>query len=457
MALDYQEILEYNVAAPRYTSYPPANLFVEEAEPARVIQALQASNHSETTNLSFYFHIPFCPKRCLFCGCQTEIGVGGREKQRYFRSLFSEMERVLPLLDSGRKVTQVHFGGGTPNAVPFKYLREILDRLRERFVFEDYAEIAIECDPALLSKGKVAELGEMGFNRISLGVQDLEEKVLQTVDRDPSRIPLKELVEYCREVGMKSVNLDLIYGLPYQNRESFQQTVQKVIDIHPDRVATFAYAHIPWVKGQQNQLPVDQMPNGLQRLVILEDTVDLFVAAGYEWIGMDHFALPNDNLAIAKKEGSLKRNFQGYCTQQHTGQVIAFGASAIGQLDGAFYQNVRTAKEYSDAMESKELPVYRFYPLNIAEKYIGDVIAQVLCNGRIDWDLADQYEIAHDERLENRFAENIAKLESKGLVYTEGNSLRLTAKGLWVVRYVAMHLDPLFEKPMGSNPYSKAV
>jgi oxygen-independent coproporphyrinogen-3 oxidase len=456
MSLNHQEILDYNVAAPRYTSYPPANLFKECDSPSTFEEFIVESNQSGTEALSFYIHIPFCPHRCLFCGCQTEIGVGATEKERYFKNLFIEMDTVLPLIDKNRKITQIHFGGGTPNSVPFKYLNGVLDRLRSRFELAEGAELAIECDPFLLSKKKVEELGKMGFNRISIGIQDLNKEVLDTVERKDTRIPLGELVELCRENGMKSVNLDLIYGLPKQDLISFNSTVKKVLEIGPDRVATFAYAHVPWFKGQQNKLKVEEMASAIERLKIHEDTVNLFTDAGYEWIGMDHFALPSDSLSKAAKAGSLKRNFQGYCTKEHTGQVIAFGASSIGQLDNGYYQNIKTAVEYSEAIEKQKWAPLKLYKLSTEEKYIAQVIENIMCNGELKW--ADLIELEDStEQIEERCNDELAQLEQEGLIESRDWGFMLTSKGRWVSRYVVMKLDPLFQSGKNNKMYSQSV
>ncbi len=459
MALSAKEILAYNVSAPRYTSYPPANYFKASNEFLRVEELIQASNDSETDNVSFYFHIPFCPIQCLYCGCQMEIGVKKDAKERYFDNLFEEMDRTLPLINKNRPVSQIHFGGGTPNAVPYHYLKQILDKIRERFELSESTEIAIECDPSLLIKKRVTELCEMGFNRISLGIQDIHQKVLDSVERKNTIVPLEELVPFCREQGMKSVNLDLIYGLPYQSRESFRETINKILQIAPDRLATFAYAHVPWVKEQQNKMPVDELPDAEERVEIHCQTVEMMTQAGYEWVGMDHFALPSDSLGRALNEGTLKRNFQGYCTKEHTGQVYGFGASSISQLDSCFYQNAKESLDYSNKMESKEGVIVKLYELSKEEKYISKIIEELMCNGVVDFSQSWTHSGLDVRKLavESRFSTQLEMLKKEDLIDLQENVLKLTEKGKWVPRYVAMHLDPLLQEKTETKKFSQSL
>ncbi|HOX52900.1 MAG TPA: oxygen-independent coproporphyrinogen III oxidase, partial [Fibrobacteria bacterium] len=330
---------KYDVPGPRYTSYPPAPHFRTGWNQDELEALLIRSNGTRDRNLSFYVHIPFCPKQCLFCGCTTEIGKPGSAVLDYFQVLDRELDRILPLLDVSRPVSQIHFGGGTPNAAPVKLLDQTIRRLLAGRKLSPHAEIAIECDPSLLTLQKLADLREAGFNRISFGLQDFDLDVLSRVNRPFPRIPPAELIAQSHRLGFTGVNLDLIYGLPGQTRETFRKTVEQTLMASPDRVATFSYAHVPWAKDHQKSLESKGLPDAETKIGIAVDTFAGFVDGGYHPIGMDHYAKPDDDLSLAQANGELHRNFQGYCSRRTTGQVVGFGASAITQLHEGYIQN----------------------------------------------------------------------------------------------------------------------
>ena len=282
--------------------------------------------------------------------------------------------------------------------------------------------------------------------------------MLDSVERREPIVPLEELVPFCREQGMTSVNLDLIYGLPYQNQKSFHQTIEKILQVGPDRLATFAYAHVPWVKGQQEKMPLNELPDAEERVSIHIQTVELMQQAGYDWVGMDHFSLPTDSLSKALNSGTLRRNFQGYCTAEHTGQVYAFGASSISQIDFGFYQNAKLSSEYSEQMESQGNALYKVYQLNDQEKYISSVIEDLMCNGKVEWiDQATRFTITEQDRIDVSIGQNLQLLEEEGLLNTRDGLSQLTEKGKWVPRYVAMHLDPLLQREGEKKKFSQTL
>ncbi|HAO99771.1 MAG TPA: coproporphyrinogen III oxidase, partial [Fibrobacteres bacterium] len=287
-----QLLLKYDGAVPRYTSYPPANFFTEDPAVADCEELLRTSNHVGPRNISLYIHIPFCARRCLFCGCHTETGRPGVFIRQYLEMLQKEFRLLLSYLDRSRPVTQIHFGGGTPNFVPFANLEELMKCITGELHLDPSAEIAMECDPSLISLPRLEELRRVGFNRLSFGIQDVNPQVLGAVDRRPSRIAAEELVHICRSLGFTGINLDLIYGLPFQTRESFQKTVDAIIEADPDRVSLFPYAHVPWVKGHQAALQKFPMPDSMDRLRIGAESREAFLRAGYDAIGMDHFSKP---------------------------------------------------------------------------------------------------------------------------------------------------------------------
>lgn len=458
VVLDGDLLRKHDVPGPRYTSYPPAPHFHANFAQEQVAEAIARTNDAGMPELSFYVHIPFCPHRCLFCGCTTEIGAPGSLVLQYFAALEKEMERTLPLLDASRPVTQVHFGGGTPNGVPFKFLREILDRLRGRFVLAPHAEIAIECDPNLLTFPKLAELRGMGFNRISFGLQDFNREVLDAVERGFPRIPPHELIAEARRLGFTGINLDLIYGLPLQTPDSFRQTLEQTIAARPDRIATFSYAHVPWVKGHQKVLEPKGLPSPEAKVEMALSILSMLQEAGYVAIGMDHYALPDDELALALSQGKLHRNFQGYCSRRTTGQVVAFGASGISQLEESYLQNVKESRDWIAAVEKGEWAVEKAYFLTAQERLRRSVINRIMCDGRLDLDALENEIGQNLSEVEPAIVagwESLADLEADGLCLREGRVLTLTPLGRLLVRVVAMRFDPMLAD--GPGRYSRTV
>ena len=323
MDINAEFLHKYNVSGPRYTSYPPANFFNQGFSTSDYLSELSASNQQKPENISLYIHIPFCPRRCHFCGCSTVIAQRKIVVERYIKALITEMELVASLLDSSRRVTQIHWGGGTPNSISMNYIREIMDRIRDHFTLDKNAEIAMECSPAYLDYKHIDQLAEMGLNRISLGIQDFREDVLTVVNREAPRHPVKDIVDYLRNKGFRGINLDFIYGLPLQTLESFHSTIEQAIAIRPDRIVTFSYAHVPWVKAAQKQLEVIGLPGANDKMNMFLQATAQLTEAGYCPIGIDHFTLPDDDLTKAFKNKKLHRNFQGYCTLETTGQVYA--------------------------------------------------------------------------------------------------------------------------------------
>jgi len=434
-----QTLLRYNASAPRYTSYPPANLFATANGDSGLRSLWEASNALQPRNLSFYFHIPFCPKRCHFCGCNSEVTGSSDAVSAYFQALGLEMDARLPWLDASRPLTQIHFGGGTPNAVPTRYLNGCIRKLRDRFAFAENAELAIECNPAHLSRGRLEELADAGLNRISIGIQDFDSQVLASIGRDPSAYPVETLIADCRSLGFGGINLDLVYGLPGQTRDSFLDSVERTILAGPDRVALFSYAHVPWVKDNQRGLDERTLPSPQAKVEMFLAARERFVAAGFIWVGMDHFVRPSDSLGRAAQEGRLHRNFQGYCERATTGQVYGFGCSAISQMDNAYIQNIHASSEYTRRVIAGESVAVRCHVLGAEEKILRNAIAQLMCNG----DLQCTPEL---HKASQGGWERLMALADEGLVEPDGkNGVRATPMGLLVVRYLAMQLDPLMQ------------
>lgn len=458
MSVTSEFLLKYNISGPRYTSYPPANFFNEGFTSADYINELRASNQQQPANISLYIHIPFCPQRCHFCGCSTVIAQRKKVVERYIEALKKEIGLVAGLLDSSRRVTQIHWGGGTPNSISMNYIREVMEWIRQHFTLGENAEIAMECSPAYLDFPHIDQLADMGFNRISLGIQDFREDVLKVVNREAPRHPVKEVVAYLRSKGFRGINLDFIYGLPMQTLESFRKTIEQAIEIRPDRIVTFSYAHVPWVKAAQKQLEVIGLPNAEDKMNLFLQATEQLKEAGYTTIGIDHFTLPEDDLTRAFNTKQLHRNFQGYCTLETTGQVYAFGSSSISQLWGAYAQNVKDITKYMELIESTGTAIERGYTLSKNEQLVRSVINSIMCNGLLQMDeLAEEFGISTDE-LKELLSFDPSKFEDlivDGLMYMDIKQIRLTEKGFLCARNIAMLLDPALKS--GEGVYSKTV
>jgi oxygen-independent coproporphyrinogen-3 oxidase len=361
--MDFQLLKKYNKPGPRYTSYPPATFFHTEYNNDIYIQNIKNSNFEKPENISLYIHLPFCPRLCHFCGCNTIIMQKQDVVSDYINALIKEITTVARELDKKRTVTQIHWGGGTPNSIPLKYIDQVMSEIVKMFSVDKKAEIAMECSPAYLEFEDIAKLKEIGFNRLSLGVQDFNEDVLKLVNRKPSKHPIEDLVSNMKELGFDGVNIDLIYGLPKQTTESFKKSIEKAIKISPDRIVTFSYAHVPWVKSAQKQLEKIGLPTPEEKLEMFGIAYDLLTQNGYISIGMDHYAKPEDELSSALMSKMLHRNFQGYCTKTTTGQVYGFGSSSISQMHGAYSQNLKDIKKYITSVEKTGLAVERGYEL----------------------------------------------------------------------------------------------
>lgn len=451
------DLLEkYNVSVPRYTSYPPANYF-HAVEESAYIEAVKESNRVGRRNLSFYLHIPFCRRLCHYCGCNSYIMPDQGTVDQYVKALHLEIERIASLLDRNRPVSQIHYGGGTPTSLPIPILHELNDHILSLFPCIEGKEISIECHPGYLTHADWEALTKGHFNRFSIGIQDFDEKVLSCVGRQPAALPLQEIMEILRGAGA-SINMDFLYGLPYQTPESFMESIEKAIALRPDRLVTFGYGHVPWVFKRQLILEKHGLPSGEVKKRMYEQAAERLREAGYKSIGLDHFVLPSDELHVAYEEGLLHRNFQGYCTLRTTGQVYALGVTGISQLDGSYAQNTKDISEYIHAVEAGELPIRKGYFLTAEERIVREVIERLMCNYRISWEeLSEtlaipvpeiQKAIRYDESvLDEMAADGILRRENEGIVMTEA--------GHPFVRNVAASFDPLMQAT--TKQFSKPI
>lgn len=448
---------KYNVPVPRYTSYPPANMFTKDFIEKDYISLVSGSNRNGSGNIAFYIHIPFCKTICHYCGCNSCPLGSGLQVEPYMEALMKEIEIVSRLLDRKRKVTQLHYGGGTPNSIDIKYIKMINRFLFSEFDFSDDAEIAIECNPAHLDYEYLGGLTENGFNRFSLGIQDFNEEVLKISNRKPSAISVDLLLDFLRKKGA-GVNFDFIYGLPGQTTESFSDTIRKAIKIRPDRLVTFSYAHVPWLKKHQVVLEKSGLPSPEEKMNIFLEAYHHLTEGGYNHVGLDHFVLDNDDLYKALKTSQLHRNFQGYCTRRTTGQVYAFGVTGISQLDSGYSQNVKDVNDYISIIKNGRLPVERGYITNDEDRLIREVINEIMCNRRLSFREVAEKNITGEAELKGLlgFNEKTAQeLSDDGLISLINGDIEVTGMGSLFIRNIAAVFD-IRHKP-GSQTYSRTV
>ena len=431
-------IARYGGNLPRYTSYPTAVSFSDAIGPQEVADWLKALPPEQSVSL--YFHVPFCDELCRFCACNTAVMRQEEARAAYGDILLEEMHRIVALVGQGRVVRHLHFGGGTPTTLPETALRNVMSAVREQFRLADDAEIAMEMDPRHVPEGMLPLLAELGFNRISFGVQDLDRIVQETCGRVQSYEQTLACVEQARAAGVNGVNIDLIYGLPYQTVESVQDTARRVAGMRPDRLAVFGYAHVPWKQKRQQLIPQDSLPSSEERLQQADRIDRVLVEEGYKPIGLDHYAHPEDAMAHAYEAGTLHRNFQGY-TIDSSPVLLGMGASAISMTPDGFYQNIPSTAAYIRALKEHDgLPVARGVFRTEEDRWRGKVIETIMCRSGVD---LTPY-IPAGQGLEQAFAEELAELrsfEEDGLIRWEGNRVSLTEKGEPFLRHLAAVFD----------------
>ncbi len=458
MKINTEFLDKYNKVGPRYTSYPPATSFHNKFTNEEFIPAVIKSNSEYPENISIYIHIPFCPQLCYFCGCNTTKFESAAKIRRYIDCVLKEIDTVAQHIDKSRKVTQIHWGGGTPNSINYDFIEEIMLKIKSHFIINADAEIAIECSPAYLDMEHIDRLAKIGFNRMSLGIQDFSAEVLNAINRKPSKHPIAEVAQRIRENNFVGFNFDLVYGLPLQTLESFKVNIQRAIELSPDRIVTFSYAHVPWVNALQEKMTMHKMPSPEEKINMLIMAYEMLTQNGYIAIGMDHFAKPTDQLAIAKENKTLHRNFQGYCTRETTGQVYAFGTSSITQLWGAYAQNLKNLHQYMDAIELNGLAIDRGYSMSVEETVIREVINELMCNGYLDFDAMAIRLKTTAENIKQITTYEPSKLEqfiADGLVEINNNIIKVSADGMMVVRNIAMTFDP--NLTVQTSQFSKTV
>jgi oxygen-independent coproporphyrinogen III oxidase len=455
--IDFDVLKRFNSQGPRYTSYPTAPMFSPTFTADDLKQEIVETNQDSERPLSLYLHFPFCAKLCYFCGCTMRVTHDRKLISQYNSYIKREIDLIAPLVSKKRKVVQMHWGGGTPSYLLPEEILEVGNYIKERFDFADDIEASVEIDPRNMVREHIEAFAEAGFNRTSFGVQDFNLRVQQAINRVQSEEITRQVVDWAREFGFKSVNLDLIYGLPYQTLETFAETVDKVVDISPERIAVFNYAHVPWLKKHQAVMDQDAMPSPDERLAILKMTSEKLARAGYEYIGMDHFAKPTDELAIAQKEGTLYRNFQGYSTKAGA-DLYAFGMSAISQFENIYAQNHKDFKAYYGAIDTGTPATNVGYRMTADDHIRKEVIMKLMCDLEIDKkEIEEKFGIDFDEY----FRQDIPKFDQfirEGLLVNEPDKIRVIDSGILIIRNIAMCFDAYLEEMMRTKPvFSKTV
>lgn len=433
---DINLIRKYNQPGPRYTSYPTAPHFSEDTDK----EQLAVQTESEDSDLSLYFHIPFCRSLCWFCGCTKIITKDQGRADHYLDLLEKEITLFLPRIKAGRKVRQIHFGGGTPNYLTPAQIDRFASFLHSHFEFHSEAEISTELDPRTLTEEHIAAFKNLGINRASIGVQDVKHEVQEAIHRIQTDAHNRNALQWLRHAGISSCNLDLIYGLPKQTPESFEETLYHVLDYSPDRLAVFSYAHVPWIMPAQKILEAKDLPGPEEKLKMLEKIITILSNNGYHYIGMDHFAKQSDPLTIAQKNGSLQRNFQGYST--HGGlEICAFGMSSISQTSRSYRQNYKDITDYGQAVARGSYPVDRGILLTDEDVMRQDVIMSIMCQLRLDYRAKSEQ---HGIDFKQHFADSISSLkemEDDGLLELRQDSLQVSEQGRLFIRNIAMKFD----------------
>lgn len=462
IAFDAELLRRYDKPGPRYTSYPTAPSFASDFGAEQLRAHARRSNQEPIPRaLSLYVHVPYCFSPCFYCGCNRIITRDTTRAAPYLQRLARETEMIAPCFDRDREVVQVHLGGGTPNFLTAAQIFDLMESLRGQFHFAARADrdFSIELDPRFLKLGDIASYAACGFSRASFGVQDFDPTVQKAVNREQTVSETLAAIQACRDSGFRSVNVDLIYGLPKQHLDGFARTLDTVIEARPERIAIYGYAHMPQVFKAQTQIEEADLPDAVAKLALLQLAIEKLSVAGYRHIGMDHFALPEDDLALAQGAGSLHRNFMGYTTHADC-DLIGLGVSAISHIGDSFSQNPRELPAWESSIDAGRLPVWRGLELSFDDRLRADVIQQLMCNGFID---VNAFEARHYIDFEDYFADalpRLAPLVDDGLVECDSRQIAATARGRLLLRIIAMCFDNHLDRAAPAAPrqrYSRVI
>ena len=449
---DQALIEKYNYSGPRYTSYPTALEFNEQFTEQDFVSAV---NRYPNRSLSLYVHIPFCHKLCYFCGCNKLVTRQTHKVTQYLDTLDIEIAKRADLFKE-RIVTQMHWGGGTPTFLANDEITRLITSIKQHFNFAQNAELSIEIDPREISPQTIDHLAKLGFNRLSMGIQDFNREIQNLINREQDENLIRSLITQARKNNFRSISLDLIYGLPKQTVESFTETLNKIIDISPDRLSVFNYAHLPNRFAAQRKIKDHDLPNANQKLKILQTSIEKLTLAGYQFIGMDHFAKPTDELAIAQQHNKLHRNFQGYTTKGDA-DLLGLGVSAISMLGDSYAQNQKDLKIYQNQVEQKGNGLWKGFTLNQDDKIRRDVIKQLICHFHLD---KKQIEQLYAIKFDDYFADDLdllAPLERDGLVIVNQDSINVQPKGHLLIRNICMCFDIYMRQLVRQHQFSRVI
>ena len=452
-------IKRYDIAGPRYTSYPTAVQFMEGFDAEAYRRYTTASNNELIPKpLSLYVHLPFCHSLCYYCGCMKKVTRHAEQADRYLDLLNREVEMQGSLFDHDREVVQLHFGGGTPTYHDDAQLRSLMSVLGRHFSLseEDNREFSIEVDPRTVTLDRLAQLADLGFNRISLGVQDIDPRVQKAVNRIQDPQATLEMVEGSRKLGFNSVSIDLIYGLPLQTVESFSRTIDTVVAARPNRLAVYNYAHLPHIFRAQRMIDAKDIPSPETKLKLMELTIRRLTELGYVYIGMDHFALPDDELTIAQREGGLQRNFQGYSTRREC-DLVGLGVSAIGKVGDCYAQNLKDIPTWQSVVADGKLPIWRGISLTTEDRLRRSVIESIMCHGEVKF---EHFEANFAIDFHDHFAFELSRLEQlaeDGLIDMGNDEFTATPEGRLLLRAIAMVFDEYLQAPQSESKFSRVI
>lgn len=455
--IDLELIRRLEKSGPRYTSYPTADRFVEafNAETYKQWVDKRALGH-QPRPLSLYFHIPFCNTVCYYCACNKVITKDRSKSARYVKYMAKEMAMQSQLFGKHKRVDQLHWGGGTPTFLPHDQMRELMAATRENFDLSEDGEYSIEIDPRKVGEDTVQLLAELGFNRMSIGVQDFDPQVQAAVNRIQTIGETQLVIDCARRNGFKSINIDLIYGLPKQTVLGFARTLDTVIKASPERIALYNYAHLPSLFKPQRRIDEKDLPSANERMDIFKFAIRHLREAGYVYIGMDHFAKPNDDLAVAQRQGRLHRNFQGYSTHADC-DLVGFGISSIGKLGATYSQNLRSLDDYYDALDRDSLPIFRGIELTADDLLRRTIIQALMCQFELS---IQSIEIAHLINFKEHFKaeiEDLQQYEQEGMLKLEDDWITVTPKGRLLIRTICMVFDKFLRVQAAHNRYSKVI
>lgn len=454
-----ENVIHYNISGPRYTSYPTADRFVDAFGADQYIDSLvhrRSGINANNMHTSLYVHLPFCASICYYCACNKIITKQYDRSVAYMHLLEKELKLIVSHLGTCQKLTQLHFGGGTPTYYKDNDLIILINLLKKNFVWEENGEFSIEIDPRTVDPDRLRSLKQLGFNRISLGVQDFEPIVQKAVNRVQSFDLVQQLTVASTEIGFKSINFDLIYGLPFQTIESFSRTLDLVIRLKPNRIALYAYAHLPQKFKPQRKIHTEDLPIADIKINMLMMSINKFEDAGYIYIGMDHFALPDDSLAIAKQKGTLQRNFQGYSTQSDM-DIIPLGISAIGKVGAVYCQNTKDITEYADLLTMGKLPIVKGLVLTRDDLLRRTIIMGLMCQGIIHFDVIETNFLINFRDYFSREIELLNNFEFEKIIVIKSNAIEVTTKGWYFVRAIAMVFDRYLRLDTDRSKFSKII